>query len=145
MQLQKFIDQALPVISQKGVTYNKANNIFLTDGYTSAAGNVYFQGIRLSDRIVIKENIGQGYAYTFLNGIQIFGFNGKDLQLLCSSDYHCLIYDKADVKEKTLGMIKAYLKDQLKLTGVSAADSTLTEFSNALIESVYSNMKQIQA
>ena len=69
--LIRVVESALPALSGSSVTYNAQNNIYLTNGYTSAAGNTYFQGIRLSDRIIVKYDIGQGYAHTFLNGVQV--------------------------------------------------------------------------
>ena len=69
--LSRVVDTALPSLSGSSVTYNAQKNIFLTEGYTSAAGNTYFQGIRASDRIAIKYNIGVGYLHTFLNGIEV--------------------------------------------------------------------------
>lgn len=38
---------------------------------------------------MIKEEIGQGYKYTFLNGLRIYNKNG---QLLAEEKYHCCKY-----------------------------------------------------
>ena len=82
--LSHVVDKALPALSGSSVTYNAQNNIFLTNGYTSAAGNTYYQGIRLSDRIIVKYSIGEGYAHTFLNGVEVYGYNGLDKKLIGS-------------------------------------------------------------
>ena len=63
--LTSLVSQALPAVSGSSITYNPDRNIFLTTGYTSAAGNTYFQGIHLSNRLAIVYDIGVGYAYTF--------------------------------------------------------------------------------
>lgn len=80
--LSTLVETALPTLSGSAVTYCAAKNIYLSSGYTSAAGNTYFQGLRLSDRIIINYDFGQGYAYLFLNGIRIYGFNGREKNLL---------------------------------------------------------------
>ena len=64
--------KALPALSGSSLTYNAEKNVYLTLGYTSAAGNTYYRAIRLSDRLAVYYHIGQGYAHTFLNGITLF-------------------------------------------------------------------------
>lgn len=61
--------KALPALSGSSLTYNPEKNVFLTCGYTSAAGNTYYKAIRISDRLAVYYNIGQGHTHTFLNGI----------------------------------------------------------------------------
>lgn len=82
--LTAVVERALPALSGSNVTYNKQHNIYLSDAYTSAMGNTYYQGIRLSNRIIISYSIGEGYLYTFLNGIRIYGFNGTDKKLIAT-------------------------------------------------------------
>ena len=69
--------KALPALSGSSLTYNAEKNVYLTLGYTSAAGNTYYRAIRLSDRLAVYYHIGQGYAHTFLNGITLFAWNGQ--------------------------------------------------------------------
>lgn len=75
--LSKVAEIALPALSGSNVTYNAKRNIFLTNGFTSAAGNTNYQGIRVSDRIAVKYSLGDGYCYTFLNGIQVYGYDDR--------------------------------------------------------------------
>ena len=58
-------------------------------------GNTYYQGIRLSNRIIISYSIGEGYLYTFLNGIRIYGFNGTDKKLIATKDLNCCIFSES--------------------------------------------------
>ena len=74
------------------VTYSASLNVFTGNGYTSAAGNNYFNAFRFAEGILIKEDVGVGYARTFLNGIRIFDLSSKTL--LCERSYHCCYYDK---------------------------------------------------
>lgn len=143
MNLVTLVEKALPSLANS--TYNKEKNIYLTDGYTSRAGNTYFQGIRLSDRIIIKENIGQGYAYTFLNEIQIFGFDGNMPQLLTSRSYNCKIYDESFVKSECTDLINEYLKNQCLLSGGITSSRELQSITNLLVNEAYTQMKQLQS
>ena len=49
--LSNLVSQALPALSGSSITYNAERNMLMTQGYTSAAGNTYFQGIQLSERL----------------------------------------------------------------------------------------------
>ena len=51
--LQTIATKALPALSGEQVTYNAAKNVFLSQGYTSAAGNMYYKAIRLSNRFLL--------------------------------------------------------------------------------------------
>lgn len=53
--LQTIATKALPALSGEQVTYNAAKNVFLSQGYTSAAGNMYYKAVRLSNRLVVGE------------------------------------------------------------------------------------------
>ena len=63
--------KALPALSGSTLTYNAEKNVFLTQAYTSLANNTYYKAIRVSDRLAVAYNIGEGYKYTFLNGITL--------------------------------------------------------------------------
>ena len=93
-RLNQIIEQVFPTLSGNGLTYNKRNNMYLTSGYTSNAGNTYFNGIQLSDRLIIQYDLGQGYFYLFLNGIKIYCFNGTEKQLISSKTYQNFIYSE---------------------------------------------------
>ena len=56
--LQTIVAKNLPALSGESITYNAAKNIFLTRGYTSAAGNMYYKAIRISDRLAVYYDLG---------------------------------------------------------------------------------------
>ena len=45
--LTRLAIKALPALSGASVTYNPEKSVYLTLGYTSAAGNTYFKGSTL--------------------------------------------------------------------------------------------------
>ena len=55
--LQTIVMRNLPALSGESITYNATKNIFLTQGYTSAAGNMYYKAIRLSNRLLVYYEI----------------------------------------------------------------------------------------
>jgi len=85
------------------VSYSPEVNAFLTNGYVSAANNVYFNAVRFAEGIIIKEDIGQGYARTFLNGIKIYSL--KDRVLLADRRFDCYFYSKDAVMLQSKNML----------------------------------------
>lgn len=133
-------DQAMPAAFKSAeLTFNAGKNIFLTQGYTSMAGNIYYQGVRFSERIIITQQLGQGYFYTFLNGIRIFGFNGKEATLIAEKSYHCCVYSESMVKSESEILIKEFLRSQAAIAGSLAHDNQLDAFSKQLVADTMKN------
>ena len=121
--------KALPALSGSSLTYNAEKNVYLTLGYTSAAGNTYYRAIRLSDRLAIYYHIGQGYAHTFLNGITLFAWNGQKANIIAQKFW--------GGKEESILMLKDFLKGQAKAMGSMVAESQLLDFSRSMIEATH--------
>ncbi len=135
--LQTIAMKSLPALSGEQVTYNAAKNVFLSQGYTSAAGNMYYKAIRLSNRLVVYYDLGQGYLHTFLNGIKLFAFDGQKAQLIAQkywggSDWRK--FDEYFAKEQSILMLKGFLEGQLKLQGARVSDQEVTNFARGMIE-----------
>ena len=135
--LQAIATKALPALSGEQVTYNAAKNVFLTLGYTSAAGNTYYRAVRLSNRLVVYYDLGQGYAYTFLNGIKLFCFDGQKANLIAQKQWggcDWRVFSEQFAKEQSVLMLKGYLEGQLKLQGARVSDQELTSFARGMVE-----------
>ncbi len=99
--------------------YSEAVNAFIGNGFTSLAGNTYFNEVRFIEGLLIKEDVGQGYAHTFLNGIRIFHIESK--KLLCEVRFNCTCYNLGYVKSQVKMMLSELLinaseKEDLILT-----------------------------
>lgn len=135
--LQNIVAKNLPALSGESLTYNAAKNVFLTMGYTSAAGNMYYRAIRISDRLAVYYDLGQGYAYTFLNGIKLFCWDGNQAKLIAQKywggcDYR--VFNEQFAKEQSILMLKDYLSAQLKAQGAYVSDQEMLAFSRGMIE-----------
>lgn len=133
----------LPAFSGSKLSYNEKKNILLTEGYTSAAGNTYFEGIRLSDRIVISYQLGQGYCYLFLNGIRIYAYDGKGLQLIAQDFYSCNVFSEESAKNRAMDMIKKYLFNQAVFTGRSVETKMIEDMAVSLVNDTQQDQVQI--
>lgn len=103
------------------VTYSTSLNVFHSTGYTSVAGNNYFNAFRFAEGILIKEDVGVGYAHTFLNGIRIFDLSSKTL--LCERTYHCCFYNKEYVKNESVDMLRKLVMSAAESDNVSLLES----------------------
>ena len=135
--LQAIASKALPALSGEQVTYNAAKNVFLSQGYTSAAGNMYYKAIRLSNRLIVYYDLGQGYIHTFLNGIKLFAFDGTKATLIAQkywggSDWRK--FDEYFAKEQSILMLKGFLEGQLRLQGAHVSDQELSCFARSMVE-----------
>lgn len=117
------------------LAYSTQANAFLGNGFTSSAGNHYYNALRFTEGILIKEDIGQGYKYTFLNGIKIYSL--KDRTLITEEAYHNVEYSDQKVKQNVKVMLLEKLKEASLLQGftydVRVAELTITQ----LIENAF--------
>ena len=131
--LSTLVERALPTKSES-VTYNVRTNMYETERYVSAAGNAYFRGVKLSDRIVLEFCCGDGWYHRFINSIRVYCFNGTDKQLIESRNYNCKFYSEDFCYHECVEMVSKYLKSQAQLVGGIVEDSTIKDFSKQLIE-----------
>lgn len=143
--LATLVNQTLPSVSNNSVTYNADRNMFLTAGYTSAAGNSYFQGIHLSNRLAIVLDIGVGYAHTFLNGIKMYCFDGSQKKLIGSRFYNCCIYCDYVARREATEILYEYLKSQAQIMGTCISNSQLEEFAKNQVLSAATNRPMLTA
>ena len=135
--LQTIATKALPALSGEQVTYNAAKNVFLSQGYTSAAGNTYYKAIRLSNRLMVYYDLGQGYAYTFLNGIKLYCFDGKKANLIAQKYWegcNWRVFNEQFAKEQSILMLKDFLEGQLKLQGAHVSNQDIASFARSMVE-----------
>lgn len=135
--LQLIAAQKLPALSGETLTYNAARNVFLTMGYTSAAGNTYYKAVRLSKRLAVFYHIGEGYARTFLNGITLFCWDGTKAKIIAQKfwgGYDWRDFSECYAKEQSILMLRDFLTGQLKLMGRQVAPQEVLNYSRGLIE-----------
>lgn len=129
--------KALPALSGESITYNAAKNVFLSQGYSSAAGNMYYKAIRLSNRLVVYYDLGQGYAHTFLNGIKLFCFDGRKANLIAQKywgGYDYRIFNEEFAKDQSILMLSSFLSGHLKAQGAKVSNQEIFSFAYNMIE-----------
>ena len=128
--------KALPALSGSPLTYNAEKNVFLTQAFTSLANNTYYKAIRVSNRLVVAYNIGEGHTHTFLNGITLFAWDGRKARLIAQRFWggcNWRIFTEQGAMTESIFMLKDFLATQAKLMGKLVGDRQLLEFSRAMI------------
>jgi hypothetical protein len=110
------------------------SNAFLTQGYTSMAGNSYFNSLRLMEGILIKEDVGQGYSRTFINGIMLYDTSKT---LLCEKSYHCVFYNKYFIKSEVKVMLKNLLIESCRKDNISIDGFDIEKHINELVDKAF--------
>jgi len=128
------------------IQYVERINAFINTGYTSLAGNHYFNMLRFAEGILIKEDVGEGYLHTFLNGIRVYSI--KDRCLIADASFHNVIYSQETVKRQVKSMLLGILDEASKTQGfgynLSEAKSIITKIIADAFELDQRNMARDQ-
>lgn len=114
--------QEIEVVNNTGVaelnsvTFSEQLNALVGREYTSFAGNTYFNSLRLVDDILVKEDIGDGYAFRFLNGLHIY--NLRTHELICERFYHCLVYSRESARILTEQILAEHVQSSAEKDSV---------------------------
>lgn len=129
-------------LTKGNINYSEAANAFLSNGFTSAAGNTYFNAVRFAEGIVIKEDIGIGYARKFLNGLKIYTL--KDKVLLADKTYHCFFYSKFAIKQEAINILIGVLRNAAKKDNITFDESQAKKEIEKIIDAaLYENQMEI--
>lgn len=138
--LIKLVDKILPLeYSNNEIAFNESENILITTGYTSYAGNTYFQGIRLSERILIISDIGIGYCHTFLNAVTILTNQSGKKKIVGRRDHYNVKFSEKRIKDDAIQILKSTLLKEAENESYQLDETSLDEFVKILVEDTYKN------
>ena len=132
---QEMIISKIAGLSTTKVQYATALNAFVGNGFTSQAGNHYFYAVRFADGIVIKEDLGEGYKYTFLNGLKVYSI--KDKTLIADAAYHNVVHSIELVKRKTKMMLLEKLREAAEQEGFSYSHTQAEQTVSRIVEEAF--------
>lgn len=135
-----FVNQVLPQSSGSAVVYDNDRGLLRTATYTAAAGNTYYQGINISNRLIIKADIGEGHTYTFLNGVTVYAFNGNSSHIIGSwNKTFPTSYSPHNMRCVALHIVLNYLLSQAAMRGNSVSESEVNDFAEQLVDEAMRN------
>ena len=117
--------------------WDEGQKMFLFDNYESASGNRYYKGIRFCDRIVIVEKVGLYYSWTYIDGIELYAFNGTKLELVQKKDYENAFWSEAFIRSETEAMVRNYINGMLKFQKSSMSKDQIEAYVQSTVDSCY--------
>ena len=141
--LVRTLNSALPQCSNN-FTYNDVAKLFCTPAYVALSGNMYQEGLRISDRLAIKYSIGYGYCHVFMNGLQVFAYDGTGLKLISQASYYNFWWDEAAINAETVRMVQEFLINECKVLGIQGvSESELSRQAKILVDQARKTTEQI--
>lgn len=115
---KNLFDSILPTFGNPRVhipTWDNGQKMFICNEYESASGNRYYRGIRFCDRVVIVEKVGLFNNWTYIDGIELYAFNGTKIELIQKRDYNKVFRNEEFIRTESVSMVKDYLSGILKV------------------------------
>lgn len=138
-----FFDSILPTFgNQRSNTpvWNESLKMFITDEYESANGNRYYSGIRISNRIVIVEHVGMFHSFTYLDGMDIYMFDGEERKLISQAKYERTFYDVDFIREQSKQALRDYARSQAAMSGTIITNEMIETEVNAIVDNSYQSL-----
>ena len=133
-------DSILPTFGNTGnnlPVWNEGQKMFISSEYESAAGNRYYKGIRFCEQLAIVETVGLYHTWTYIDGIEIYSFDGRKPKLIGKRQFEKEFYNSEFIKSQTEQMVKEYLQGQLKLQGTFVPALSIEKEAKSVVERSY--------
>ena len=135
-----FLDKVLPTCgNQRENTpiYDSTQKMFLSNTYTSESGNMYYKGLRFSERLVIMEKIGLYKNWTYIDEVEIYAFDGSQMTVIGKKKFDKQFYNAEGIKSEVIELAFEYLKNQMILSGGNASEESLRSLTLEIVEDTY--------
>lgn len=136
-------DNILPVfgeLARRLPVWNEGQKMFIADEYESAAGHRYYKGIRFCENLAIVEMVGDYHSFTYIDGVEIYGFDGKERRLIGKRQYDKHFYNQDFIKQEAKEMVEQYIRSQMKIGSVNIADASVKAKADEMVERSYTSL-----
>lgn len=137
-----FLDRILPTYGNQRENfpiYDSTQKMFISNTYTSESGNMYYKGLRFSERLVMVEHVGLYKSWTYIDEVEIYAFDGNQMTLIGKKKFDKQFYNPETIKSEVTGLTFDYLKTQMTLSGAAGTDESLKAMTIELVEDTYQN------
>lgn len=137
-----FLNKVLPTYGNQRENipiYDSTQKMFLSNTYTSESGNMYYKGLRFSERLVMIERIGLYKNWTYIDEIEIYAFDGPHMTMIAKKKFDKLFYNPETIKNEVINLTFDFLKSQMLLSGGTGTEESLKALTIEIIEDTYQN------
>lgn len=137
---KNFLDNILPVYGNPRTSapvWDNSQKMFICNEHESPNGNRYYCGIRFCERIVIVEKVGLYHNWTYIDGIELYAFNGKKLELIQKRDYERVFRKEDFIKKESERMVHDFLKGVCKSQKQFISDTEICKQAKMIVDGCY--------
>ncbi len=114
--------------------------MFIMDEHESKSGHRSYKGVRVTDRFMTVEYIGNYHTLTYINALELYIYDGKELKLACKREFDKRFYDKARNREEFEDMFRTFVRSQAKMLKQPMSEEEVTKQVKTLVDSSYCSM-----
>ena len=137
---KSLFDSILPTYGNPRVhipTWDDSQKMFICDEYESGNGHRYYRGIRFCDRIVVLEKVGLYHNWTYIDGIELYAFNGQKMELIQKRDYDKVFRNEDFIRQESEQMVREYLTGVMKMQRISVSAEQIGLQAKELVSGCY--------
>ena len=134
------LDSILPTFGNPRVripVWDEGQRMFILDEFEGGGGNLYYRGIRFCNRIVILEKVGLYHSWTYIDGIELYAFNGEKMELIQKRDYYKVFRNEAFIRQESEQMVKDFLAGIVKTQRLPMSSEQIASQAHELVEGCY--------
>ena len=117
--------------------WDEGQKMFICDEYENEKGHRYYKGVRFCDRIVIVEKVGLYHTWTYIDAIEIYAFNGTNLELVQKRDYEKIFRGEEFVRSESEMMVRNFLEGILKIHQSSMPEEEIAAKAKSIVDNCY--------
>lgn len=139
---KNFMDNLLPSFGSPRAAlpiWDEGQKMFILNSYESAAGHLYYEGMRIAENFVVKEKVGLYHTWTYLDSLELYAFDGTKLVLIQRRDFESTFRNETLVRELTKQMITDYIIGSLKIKGEQPDVQAISKKAEAMVEKSYNS------
>ena len=87
--------------------------------------------------MAIVEKVGLYHNWTYIDGIELYAFNGRKLELIQKRDYDKVFRNEEFIRQESQAMVKDFLAGVLKAQRTSVPAEQLESQAKVLIDGCY--------
>lgn len=116
--------------------------IFKVSEYTSAAGHRYLKGLRFSNNLAVAFSFSFWNTWTYLNEIEVYRFNGNDIELVDRRKCDKQIYEEDFLRNEVKDMVRAIVESSLMMNGQVGDTKSIDSQIEELVDGTYRPLKE---
>lgn len=136
------LDSILPTYGnpRKNIpVWNEDDKMFISSEYESQAGHLYYKGLRFTNRLAIIENIGLYYTFKYIDGIEVYTFDGNNKVLIGSKKFDKTFYNKELIRSEVEKILRQYVCGQMKIQNLPYDETAISRECNKLVYDSYTS------